>query len=272
MGERAGDLGPRPPLPKSYRLTTSTAAPWIWPRRNRLRASLAASRGKVCTSVLTGTRGASLQKLLAVGPGQVGHRAHHPLPPEQVVGKRRDVAHVDAAADHDPALGRGPQGRGDERAHRRKNDGCVQFLRGQLVRAPGPHGPQPPGELLGLGVPRPGEGIDLFPLVHRDLDGDVGCGPEAVDPQPLPGILGHAVGAVADQPGAQKRRRLGVAIGRGQRKTVALVGDGVFGVASVQGVAGEPGVIAQVLPAMRGSSGRRRRYSPATAPRGAPPP
>ena len=59
--------------------------------------------------------GGELKKLLAVGPGQVGHRADHPLPPEQVVGKRRDVAHVDAAADHDPAFGRGPQGRGDER-------------------------------------------------------------------------------------------------------------------------------------------------------------
>src|SRR5437867_432314 len=37
---------------------SSTAAPWILPARRRARASLASAKGKVCTVVRTGMRGA----------------------------------------------------------------------------------------------------------------------------------------------------------------------------------------------------------------------
>ena len=140
---------PSPPLKFYSSPTTSTAAPWIWPRRSRSRASLACLQGKGLHLGSDRHSRGKLQKLLAVGPGQVGHRADHPLPPEQVVGKRRDIAHVDAAADHDPAFGRGPQGRGDQGAHRCKNDGRVQFLRGPRRRSSRPTPPPAAGRTPG---------------------------------------------------------------------------------------------------------------------------
>ena len=72
---------------------------------------------------------------------------------------------MDAAADHDAALAGGSQRRGDQRSHRGEDDGRVQFLRGELLGVAGPDRPQAPGEFLGLGVARPGEGVDLPALV-----------------------------------------------------------------------------------------------------------
>ena len=78
-------------------------------------------------------------------------------------------------------------------------------------------------------------------------------------------VAGHAQRAVADQPGAQQRRGLGVAVAVGQRKAVARVGDGVLGVAAVDLVAGEARVRRTDSRARRGSTGSRRRSSRATA-------
>src|SRR6266516_343765 len=45
-----------------------------------------------------------LQELAAVGPRQVGNRAHRPLAPQELVWKRRNVAHVNPSADDAAAL------------------------------------------------------------------------------------------------------------------------------------------------------------------------
>src|SRR3989442_423946 len=58
---------------------------------------------------------------------------------------------------------------------------------------------------------------------------------------------GHAQGAVADQPGAEQRRRLRVRVLLRDREAEALVGDGQLGVAAVDVVPGEARVVAQVL-------------------------
>ena len=55
------------------------------------------------------------------------------------------------------------------------------------------------------------EGVHLPALVSCDLSDDVGGGAEAVDPEPL-ALAGHAQRAIADQPGAQQRRRLVVGV------------------------------------------------------------
>ncbi len=55
--------------------------------------------------------------------------------------------------------------------------------------------------------------------------------------------------AVADEAGAEQRGGLGIAVLRGQREDVAMVGDGVFRVAAVDLVAGEAGAHAQVFAA-----------------------
>src|SRR5438067_13297694 len=46
--------------------------------------------------------GRELQELLAVPPGEVCHRADLPFLPQEVIRKRRDVAHVDAGTHHHP--------------------------------------------------------------------------------------------------------------------------------------------------------------------------
>ena len=69
---------------------------------------------------------------------------------------------------------------------------------------------------------------------------------EAVDSQPRC-ISGHDQRTVADQAGAEKRRRRNIVIVHRYGKAVALVGDGVFRIAAVQLIPGEAGVIAQVL-------------------------
>src|SRR5256885_5284250 len=45
-------------------------------------------------------------ELLAVGPREVRDGAKNPFLPEDLVGKARDIAHVNARAHHDAAAGR----------------------------------------------------------------------------------------------------------------------------------------------------------------------
>ena len=60
-------------------------------------------------------------------------------------------------------------------------------------------------------------------------------------------VARHAQGAVADQPGAHQRRRLDIAIAPIDRKAIALIGNGQFGIAAVDLIAGKAGAVAQIL-------------------------
>jgi len=82
--------------------------------------------------------------------------------------------------------------------------------------------------------------------VARNLGDDVRRSPEAVDADGFR-IPGKAIRAVADQPGAQQRRRLGVAVAVRERKAKALVRNRVLGVTAVQVVTGEARLLAEIL-------------------------
>ena len=84
------------------------------------------------------------------------------------------------------------------------------------------HSPRAPARRLSLRVTLAGKGEDAAALVYRDLAEDVGGGAEAVEADPL-GIAVPAQRPVADQPGAEQRRRLLIRIGLGDRETEALV-------------------------------------------------
>ncbi len=90
----------------------------------------------------------------------------------------------------------------DQRPVRREQDGGVQIDRRALVGAARPGGAQLQRQVLGLGVGRPGEHVDLPPLVHRHLQQQMAGGAEPVDAQLLGGAR-QAIGPVADEPGAQ---------------------------------------------------------------------
>ena len=117
---------------------------------------------------------------------------------------------------------------------------------GGLSESPTHSAPNPRGEVLRRAVARPGEGVDALALMARHLRHDVGRGAESEDAEGLRGA-GHAVGAVADQPGAEERRGVGVAVAVGDAEAEAVVGEHEVLVAAVEMAAGEPRVVAEVL-------------------------
>ena len=118
--------------------------------------------------------------------------------------------------------------------------------RWRLVGVADPFRPEARCEVLGRPVARPGEGMDALALVPRHLGHDVGRGAEAEDAEGLRGAR-HAVGAVADQPGAEEGGCVGVAVAVGNAQAEAKVGEHEVLVAPVEVAAGEPRLVAEVL-------------------------
>jgi hypothetical protein len=97
--------------------------------------------------------GRQRQELLAVGAREVRDRADAPLAPQQVVGERGDLAHVDAGAHDAPTLGNRSQRGRDQRSCRREDDRRVNRFRRSLQRRARPLRAQGAGEGLALAVP-----------------------------------------------------------------------------------------------------------------------
>src|SRR5439155_10431063 len=93
---------------------------------------------------------------------------------------------------------------------------------------------------------RRGERINLAALRGRDLRDQMRGGAKSIQPEAL-AVAGHAVRAVADQPRAQERRGVGVAVAVRQLEHVTGVCDDELRVAAVHVIAREARVAAQVL-------------------------
>ena len=123
---------------------------------------------------------------------------------------------MDAAADDDPTFAHGFESCRHQGADGREDDGGVERLGRTLIRASGPRHAKRAGEILRRAIAGPREGVHLAPLRFRDLRHDMGRGAEAVDAEARNLSSGRSDGefqrAVADQPGAKKRRGFGVAI------------------------------------------------------------
>src|SRR5205085_492588 len=208
------------------------------------------------------------EELLAVAARQVRDRPHDPLLPKQLVGERRDVAHVDARAHDRPSLGKRTERRRHERADRSEDDRRVELLGRLLVRPSRPLAAELEREAACVFVAGADEAEQAPALVTRDLGDDVRRHAEAVEAEPL-AVARQPQRAVADQPGAEQRRRLLVGIALGDREAEALGGDGVLRVAAVEVVAGEPGRVAEVLAAAAAVAARPVRPA---EPRDAEPP
>ena len=192
-----------------------------------------------------GARG-QREKLAAVGARQVCHGADAALTPEDLVGETRDVAHVDPAADDDASRAHGAQRRRHERADRGEDDRRIERLRREVLRAPGPDRAELARGALRRLVARPRERVDLASLPADDLGQDVRRRAEAVEADPLR-LAAHPQRAIADQPGAQERRRLLIGLLARQGEAEALVGDHVLGIPAVDVAAGKAGAHAEVL-------------------------
>jgi hypothetical protein len=93
-----------------------------------------------------------------------------------------------------------------------------------------------------------GGDVDLaFPAVQH-LDGLAGGGAEAEESYALSRLgAGDAEAAEADDAGAEKRSDVGVVDGGRESEGEVGANEGIFGVASVDGVAGEGGIVAEIF-------------------------
>jgi hypothetical protein len=92
-----------------------------------------------------------------------------------------------------------------------------------------------------------GDEYATFP-VAEDFDGLRGGGSEAEESDALARLgAGDAEAAEADDAGAEERGDVGVTGFGGQREDEVSADEGVFGVATVDGVAGEGGIVAEVF-------------------------
>ena len=131
-----------------------------------------------------------------------------------------------------------------------KMNGGIQGTRWKLIRSASPGRAHRTSELLIGFFSRSGEGIDLPALMDSNLGNDVCRASETVNPE-VSGLLDrtcHHQRTVANQARAHQRGRLDVAVRLIQRKTKSRFGHGEFGVAAIDRVTGEPGVVTQVFP------------------------
>jgi hypothetical protein len=73
------------------------------------------------------------QEFFAVTPGKIRNRTNRTLEPQIAIGKRWDIAHVNAAAYHNTPTLDSAQCNRYERTDRRKDDRCIQFFWRNLV-------------------------------------------------------------------------------------------------------------------------------------------
>ena len=92
--------------------------------------------------------GYELQKIQSVLAGEIGDRKKLSFFPQEIIGKFRNIAHMDAGADNCAALFHRGEGDRHERADRRVNDRCIKLFRRRLIRSTGPDGAEFAGEIL----------------------------------------------------------------------------------------------------------------------------
>jgi len=193
-----------------------------------------------------GDLGRYAQEIFAVLAGVVGDAADHALLIEKVVVERGYRAHVNAAEDESATFAQSFQGGGNDFARGCKHNGGIE-LNGWLRESfASPFGSQVEGEFLVPGIA--GGGVNVDVPVPRDLNGNVGGSAASVKAELAAGFdSGKAQAAEADNSGAKQRGGLliGKLLGNGIDKVLRC--NNVLGVASIDGVAGEGGVVAKIF-------------------------
>ena len=160
--------------------------------------------------------------------------------------QRRDVAEVDPGDGERAAAVERPHRHRDELAGGSEQDRRIERLGRVVGGVAGRAGTEVEGEAAGFGGSR--QHVHRGPFVEGHLGGEVRRGAEPIDAQAAARRQrGPTQRAVADDPGAQQRRRLGIVEHLGQGVGVALVDDRQLGVAAVGIPPGERRGDAQVL-------------------------
>src|SRR5579862_25443 len=166
-------------------------------------------------------------KVLSIFPRQVRDGADLTLTPEQVIRKCRDIAHMDASTNDDPALADSSQRANDQLTCGREDNCGIEHDRRRLGRAAGPMRSQGTGEILSRGVAISSESVNLTSLIDRNLRYQMSSGAETVHPDPLR-ITGFDERAESDESCTQQRCGFLIAVYSGNGDTKALFGRGEF--------------------------------------------
>ena len=151
------------------------------------------------------------QEFLRILTREVRDRSDRAFATEPSIRNIRDIAHVNAGADHHAARRCAGQGFGDEVTDRREDERAVQRHRGRLVGWTGPCRTDFSRKAQGLIVAWCNERVDVTALVYGQLRDDMrGCA-EPVDPESGARPC-HSIRAVSDQAGTQKRRGMVVVV------------------------------------------------------------
>src|SRR5450830_299042 len=195
------------------------------------------------------------QERAPVVAGVVRDAADDALLVEELIRDRRGVAHVNSAEDErSPLVERGETG-GNQLAGGGEDDRRVELRRRDVARAADPRGPELLRESL-VALPVSRHHVDVGASRARDLDRDVPRRAETVESEPRPAEAGGAArearqaeGAVADDAGAEKRRRNDVGESFGKLVDEIRLGQDRRGKAAVDGPSREFGGVAQVFTA-----------------------
>ena len=116
-----------------------------------------------------------------------------------------------AAADDDSAFAHGRKSLRNQFANGREDNCGVELHRRRFIRPAGPDGAKSKRETFCFFVSWACEGVNLAFLVARYLSDDMRGGAKAVNSEAL-SFSGFDETSIADQAGAQKRRRFGVTV------------------------------------------------------------
>ena len=216
----------------------NTAAPAMAPARQPLERVVGARQRIRARPEPTGEASRQGRGTRAVAASEIGDRADAALSPQQPVRECRDVAHVNPGADNGTAARGRCKRNGDQRPGGREDQRRIERRRRLFVAAARPVRADAPREVLRIVVAGPGECVDGASLRQGHLRDQVRGGAESVDTERA-GVSRHRIGAIADQTGAQQRRRMQIVVTGGQRKNEIRIRDSEFRVAAVPLIAGE---------------------------------
>ena len=229
------------------RHVVSTAAPLIDPACSRDERDVGCIEREGIDDRAHGDHGGEIEEVLGIGSGEVGNAPQLAFPPEEVVGKLRDVVEADRVDGHRASPIDGLERLDHDVAYRSERHRRIEGRRRGVVIGACPHSAHLEGALL-LGHRASGDEY-LAPPVQGDLDGKERRRTESVQPQPPAGSdARHSQRPVADDaPAEQWRRREVVEAGGDAQGEISPHGE-TLRIASVAVPPSERSLFAQVLP------------------------
>jgi hypothetical protein len=191
--------------------------------------------------------GGDLEEVAGVLAGHVGNAADLAFAPEElVVVEGGHLVEVDGVDGDDAAFAEAGERADDDSTAGREGDGAIECDGRFVVFCADPLGARS-SRLGAVGFAAGGD-VDLAVPVAQDVDGERGGGAEAEEADALSRLsAGDAKAAKADDAGAEEGSDVGVIEGVGEWVGEVGADEDVFGIAAVDGVAGEDGVVAEVF-------------------------